>query len=151
MAAAVTDYQRAPCGPNVCGFRGLHAPADLRRRIFHDRYTAARGNRFFRSSRWLTSGMQRQHVRIDIAGPLLALSVISRRQQAAIQGVAQFRDPGVVKVVKRPRAYTGPVVCRHGLALGLLKHLGRVSTISSFLLLLDWRVAGAADGLAPGL
>ena len=72
-----------------------------------------------RSRRWPRrlargrAGVQRQNVRDILSGVLFAQRVIVRRQQPAIEGAAEFRDPGVMKVVENAGLNPCPIMHWH--------------------------------------
>jgi hypothetical protein len=57
--------------------------------------------------------MECQHIRAHVAGALLAQCIVTLRQQAAIEHVAQLGNPGIVKIVERTSSDPCPLMHRH--------------------------------------
>ncbi len=58
--------------------------------------------------------LQRQHIGTERPGDLLGLSVVIAGKEAAIEDIAEFRDPGQMEIVPGSSGDAGPIVNRHG-------------------------------------
>ena len=114
VAADVANGQRAAAAQRR-RFDRVPAPRP-RRRVGQGDSAGRRGQRQRAGVRLRVgrAGVQRQHVRDGAAGVLFGQGIVALRQQAAVEGLLDLRDPGDVKSMKDPGVNAGPIVQRHG-------------------------------------